>query len=69
MDEKPESGVVRGYTQEVLGCPVVSCFGAAGKYYYRERIGFKGFDEALISGEAVDSDFFIDLSHVKGHGE
>lgn len=69
MDTDPANGVARGYTQEVLGCPVVSCFGTSGKYYYKERIGFKELDEVLISGEAVDSDFFIDLSHIKGHGD
>ncbi len=69
MDENPASGVARGYTQEVLGCPVVSCFGATGKYHYKEKIEFKELDEVLISGEAIDSDFFIDFSHIKGHGE
>jgi uncharacterized Fe-S center protein len=69
IEEDPTNGVARGYTQEVLGCPVVPCFGATGKYVYKEKIGFKEFDEALLSGEAVDCDFFIDLSHVKGHGD
>ena len=69
MDTDPASGIPRGYTQEVLGCPVISCFGASGKYYYKEKIGFKELDDVLLSGEAVDSDFFIDLSHVKAHGD
>ena len=64
----PENGVARGYTQEVLGCPIVSCFGRTGKYVYPEKIGFRHLDEALFGGEAVDVDFFIDLAHVKGHG-
>lgn len=68
MDGKAENGIPRGYTREVLGCPVVSCFGETGKYVYREPIGFKELDEALLSGEALDSDFFIDFSHVKAHG-
>lgn len=65
----PENGIARGYTSEVLGCPVESCFGENGKYYYKEHIGFKDLNEALLSGEAMDSDVFIDLSHVKGHGD
>jgi len=69
MDGDAESGVARGYTREVLGCPVVSTFGNAGKYHYKHKIGFKNLDYALFSGEAVDCDFFIDLSHVKGHGD
>ncbi len=69
MDNDPGSGVARGYTREVLGCDVVSCFGASGKYLYPERINFKTVDTALFGGEAVDCDYFIDLSHVKGHGD
>lgn len=68
MDGNAENGLARGYTREVLGCPVVSCFGETGKYYHPEKIGFKSLDEALLSGEALDSDFFLDFSHVKGHG-
>ncbi len=68
MDGDPADGVARGYTREVLGCDVVSTFGATRKYLYREAIGFKTLDEALYGGEAVDCDFFVDLSHVKAHG-
>ncbi len=69
MDGDSSSATARGYTREVLGCPVVSCFGETGKYYYKEKIGFKQLDEVLFSGEALDSDFLIDLSHIKGHGD
>jgi uncharacterized Fe-S center protein len=68
MDNDPANGLARGYTREVLGCEVVSVFGATGKYVYREKIGFKTLDEALFGGEAADCDFFIDFSHLKGHG-
>lgn len=68
MDNKPEDGVLRGYTPDILGCNVVSTFGQAGKYLYRQRIGFKGLDFVEYGGEAVDCDFFVCLSHVKGHG-
>jgi len=69
IDGEAEKGIARGYTREVLGCPVVSCFGESGRYVYREPIGFRDLDEALLSGEAVDCDVFIDLAHVKGHGD
>jgi len=69
IDGDASQGLARGYTNEVLGCPVVSCFGESGRYYYPEPIGYKGLDEALLSGEALDSDFFLDLSHIKGHGD
>ncbi|MCP4727414.1 MAG: DUF362 domain-containing protein, partial [bacterium] len=68
MDRKAEDGIPRGYTPEVLGCNVISTFGDTGKYLYKEKIGFKELDYALFGGEAVDCDFFIDLSHIKGHG-
>ncbi len=68
IDGKPEEGIARGYTSEVLGCPVESCFGKNGNDYRREHIGFKSFDEALFGETALSSDVFIDLSHVKGHG-
>jgi len=64
----PQNGVARGYTSEILGCPVVNIFGQTGKYLYREEIGFRELDEAFYGGEGVDADFFIDLAHVKGHG-
>ena len=69
MDNNPADGVPRGYTEEVLGCQVVSCFGADGKHLRPEKIGFRSLDEALIGGELLDCDVFVDLAHVKGHGE
>lgn len=65
---EPERGIARGYTEEVLGCPIVNIFGKDEKYIYRKEIGFKGLDEALFGGEGLDADFFINFAHVKGHG-
>jgi uncharacterized Fe-S center protein len=68
-DSRPLSdGLPRGYTSEVLGCPVVSAFGDDGKHFYREPIGYKSLDEALLSGVILDCDVFIGFAHVKGHG-
>ncbi len=64
----PSRGVARGYTEEVLGCPVENAFGKDGSHMYPETIGFKTLDEVSLAGGAVDADFFIDLAHVKGHG-
>ncbi|MCD6308447.1 MAG: DUF362 domain-containing protein [Candidatus Latescibacteria bacterium] len=64
----PGRGVARGYTQEVLGCPVVNAFGTTERYLYPEKIGFMNLDEVKFGGEARDVDFFIDFAHVKGHG-
>ena len=46
----PNVGLARGYTSEVLGCPVMSCFGQGRGYYYNVDIGYKGLDTAQISG-------------------
>jgi len=69
MDNNAADGKLRGYIPEILGCDVISTFGATKCYLYKERIGFKTLDYAEYGGEAVDCDFFIDLSHVKGHGD
>jgi uncharacterized protein len=69
MDNNPKDGVIRGYTAEILGCDIVSTFGGSRQYLYKEKIGFKKLDVVEFGGEAVDCDFFIDLSHIKGHGD
>jgi uncharacterized Fe-S center protein len=68
MDNHVSDGLMRGYIPEIIGCDVASTFGSSGKYLHKEKIGFKGLDYAEFGGEAIDCDFFIDLSHVKGHG-
>ena len=42
----PSSGLARGYTEEVLGCPIVNCFGESGSEWEPTEIGFKNLDEA-----------------------
>ena len=69
MDGDASNAVGRGYTDEVVGCPAVSCFGKDGKYVQKEKIGFRTLDEVLFSQEALDAEFFLDLSHLKGHGD
>lgn len=69
IDNNPADGIPRGYTREVIGCPIVGSFGESGKFTRTEKIGFKDVDSVEFSGEALDCDFFIDLSHIKGHGD
>jgi uncharacterized Fe-S center protein len=69
MDNGPAAGVARGYTAEVLGCDIVSTFGGTRRYLTKEKIGYKKLDTVEMGGEASDCDYFIDLSHVKGHGD
>ncbi len=67
--KSPQEGIARGYTSEVLGCPIESCFGENGNDYLDEHIGFGELDESLFGRVALDCDVFIDLAHVKGHGD
>jgi len=68
MDGSTEGAEVRGYTEQTIGAPLVSCFGWTGKYVYRKKIGFFELKHADYGGNAWDADVFIDLSHLKGHG-
>ncbi len=69
MDNRVSDGLARGYTPEVLGCEMVSTFGNTGKYLHKHKLNFKDIDYVYFGGEALDCDFLIDLSHVKGHGD
>ena len=62
--------VERGYTAEVLGCPLVPVTGSADRYCYKKRINppFLTLDEVELAGQIVDAEALIDFSHVKGHG-
>ena len=58
----------RGYSEGVLGCPVLDDCGYFGKYYYTKEVDFKSFKHVDVAGLIHDADFLIDFSHVKGHG-
>jgi uncharacterized Fe-S center protein len=62
---KPEN---RGYTDGILGCPVLDDCGYFGKYFYTKQVDFKTFRHVDVAGLIHDADFLIDFSHVKGHG-
>jgi len=64
----PEA-VARGYTEEVLGAPVLPAAGVANKYYYSRKVGFRSLETVELCGNIVDSDAMIVLSHGKGHGQ
>ena len=63
-----ETAVVRGYTQEVLGAPLVAAAGQGDKYFYAKPVSLKSLQEIRVAGEIHDADVLVDLSHVKGHG-
>ena len=58
----------RGYTDEIVGCPVIDDCGFMGKYYYTREVDYRTFKHVDIAGHIHDADVMIDFSHVKGHG-
>ncbi|HUV05538.1 MAG TPA: DUF362 domain-containing protein [Armatimonadota bacterium] len=58
----------RGYTQEVLGCPILPAAGASDSYYHTYPVNYKTVTELRIAGEVCDAEYLISLSHAKGHG-
>ena len=62
------SAATRGYTQETIGCPLVSAGGVYNSHIITKKIGYKTFDTANIFGAINDAPCLINFSHVKGHG-
>lgn len=58
----------RGYTEDIIGCPVVDVCGLLKKYYYPKDVDYKTFKHVDVAGHIHDADVMIDFSHVKGHG-
>lgn len=58
----------RGYTEEVLGAPVLPAAGFNEKYFSTVPIGYLGLKEAQLCGEVANADAMVVYSHGKGHG-
>jgi len=58
----------RGYTEEVLGAPLVAVAGTADKYVYPRRVNYRTLKTVNLAGNIVDAEAMIVLSHGKGHG-
>lgn len=58
----------RGYTQEVLGAPLMAVAGLNDKYVYPAKTNFRTLKTVNMAGNIVDADAMIVLSHGKGHG-
>lgn len=58
---------LRGYSTEVLGCPVYPAAGPDEKYFYEHERPFKNIQSWKVSGLIQDSTFMINFAHVKGH--
>jgi len=67
-DQTVAEAKIRGYSEDLLGCPVLDCCGLLDKYVYEKRVSYKTFENVDIAGYIHDAGALINLSHVKGHG-
>jgi len=58
----------RGYTEEVLGAPLVPAAGTDEKYYEIVPIDYLTLKEVQLCGAIVNADAMVVFSHGKGHG-
>src|SRR5512138_2940956 len=57
----------RGYSSEVLGCPVYPASGPDEKYFYEHERPYKSIPTWRVAGLIEDASFLINFAHVKGH--
>jgi uncharacterized Fe-S center protein len=57
----------RGYTAEVLGCPVYPAAGPSDKHVYIHEKPFKNIDQWLVAGLVQEASFLVNFAHAKGH--
>lgn len=67
-DQAVEGASDRGYTETLLGAPILAVCGAMDKYYYEKNVDFRTLKNVDVAGHIHDADVMIDLSHIKGHG-
>jgi uncharacterized protein len=67
LDWDVRSAEARGYTNEVLGCPIYPASGLHERYKYAHHHPFKGIDDWYVAGMIQDASFLINFAHVKGH--
>ena len=59
----------RGYTPEVLGCPILPAAGSMDKYFYTRPVGYRSLGSVDVCGNIADAEAMLVLSHGKGHGQ
>ena len=57
----------RGYTAEVLGCPIYPAAGPSDQHVYRHERPFKNIDQWLVAGLIQEASFLVNFAHLKGH--
>lgn len=67
VDWDVKGSEARGYTQEVLGCPVYPIGGPNDGYYKSHQKEYKQIREWKVGGLMEDASFLINFAHIKGH--
>ncbi len=67
LDWDANSAAERGYTPEVLGCPVIAVGGMHEKYHYSHEWEYKNIKVWKVAGMIEDASFLINFAHAKGH--
>lgn len=63
----PYSG--RGYVEQVIGCDFIQATGLRDTNYFTVKVpGRYGIKQLQLGGVLRDTDFLINFSHAKGHG-
>ncbi len=62
-----EGAETRGYTPEVVGCPVYPAAGPKDSYFYPHHRPYKNIQDWKLAGLIQDSSFLINFAHAKGH--
>jgi uncharacterized protein len=62
-----EGAELRGYSPQVIGCPVYPVAGPHDKHFYVHERPFKNIREWKVAGLVEDASFLINFTHVKGH--
>jgi uncharacterized protein len=57
----------RGYTNEVLGCPVYPVGGLKDNFFYEHAREYKNIKTWKVAGMVEDATFMVNFAHVKGH--
>ena len=57
----------RGYTTEVLGCPIYPSAGLHERYFYSHDWEYKNMKTWKVAGLVEDASFLVNFAHVKGH--
>lgn len=57
----------RGYTPEVLGCPIYPAAGLQEGYFVPHELPYKNIRTWKLAGLVQEASFLVDFAHAKGH--